>query len=162
MSKQEQNKPQSDLAERADAENELAEWITLTSESGYRMTIDFGPKEWESLVLDEPPPLGSGTGPSPDQILAAAVAGCLVASLRYCLEKARIDVERVSARVRPSVARNEKGRLRIASISAVIEASLGEASSGRAQRCVELFQDFCTVTESVRHGIPVDVRVELA
>ena len=52
MSERERKKPLSDEAKGADAENEPAEWITLTSESGYRMTIDFGPKEWDSLVLD--------------------------------------------------------------------------------------------------------------
>ena len=30
----------------------------------------------------------------------------------------------------------------------------------RVERCLELFEDFCVVTQSVRNGIEVDVAVE--
>jgi hypothetical protein len=31
----------------------------------------------------------------------------------------------------------------------------------RSKTCLEIFEDFCIVTESVRKGIPVDVEVEM-
>lgn len=33
------------------------------------------------------------------------------------------------------------------------------AIAERHARCAQQFEDFCTVTESIRHGIPVKVRV---
>ncbi|MGZ6807888.1 MAG: hypothetical protein ACXVGG_14875 [Mycobacteriaceae bacterium] len=37
-----------------------------------------------------------------------------------------------------------------------------QAESGRVARCLELFEDFCVVTPSVRSGLDVSVDVEPA
>jgi hypothetical protein len=44
-------------------------------------------------------------------------------------------------------------------LSVRLEPGLAEPDRERAARCFELFQDFCVVTESVRHGIDVAVAV---
>ena len=54
--------------------------VHLTQEQDYRFQIAFG-GEVPGLIVDEPPPLGHGNGPSPVQLLAAAVGGCLSDSL---------------------------------------------------------------------------------
>ena len=36
-----------------------------------------------------------------------------------------------------------------------------EEDVSRSKRCLELFEDFCVVTESVRKGIEVNVDVEI-
>jgi organic hydroperoxide reductase OsmC/OhrA len=36
-----------------------------------------------------------------------------------------------------------------------------EENVSRSKRCLELFEDFCVVTESVRKGIEVNVDVEI-
>lgn len=41
-----------------------------------------------------------------------------------------------------------------------IEPVVDEAQHARMRRCLELFEDFCVVTQSVRNGIEVDVTVE--
>lgn len=109
-----------------------------------------------SVMFDEPQPLGGGKAPNAAAMLGAAVGNCLSASLAFCLRKARIEVLDLTAHVKTHVVRNEKGRFRISGIDVELAPSLGrtEAPIGR---CEELFEDFCTVTASVRHGIPVRV-----
>ena len=113
-----------------------------------------------SILFDEPPPLGENRAPNAVAVLGAAVGNCLSASLAYCLRRARIDVERLTAKVTTHVVRNEKGRFRIGGIDVELEPQLGTGVS--LDRCEGLFEDFCTVTASVQHGIPVHVSLKRA
>ena len=56
--------------------------ITLRQQKDYQFDVDFG-GGIPVLVADEPAPLGSGQGPSPVQLLAAAVGNCLSDSLLF-------------------------------------------------------------------------------
>ena len=62
--------------------------------------------------------------------------------------------------MRVDTARNERGRLRVAKIA--VEIALPEAAAEYAQieRVLAQFEAFCTVTESVRAGVPVEVTVK--
>jgi hypothetical protein len=57
------------------------------------------------------------------------------------------------------VARNEQGYFRVSSIDVELSPELLDRDRPRLQRCEQLFEDFCIVTESVRRGIPVNVKV---
>jgi uncharacterized OsmC-like protein len=109
-----------------------------------------------SVMFDEPKPLGGGKAPSAAAMLGAAVGNCLAASLAYCLRKARIEVADLTAHVRAHVSRNDRGRSRITGIDVELVPTLGRTDTP-VGRCEELFEDFCTVTASVRQGIPVHV-----
>jgi len=133
--------------------------VTLTREERYRFRADFGDGSGVTLQLDEPEPLGEGTGPNAARVLAAAVGNCLSASLLFCLEKARVDVSALRTRVTGSIGRNEKGRFRLGPLKVRIEPELGDVPPARIERCLEIFEDFCTVTASVRGGLDVEVEV---
>ena len=90
-------------------------------------------------------------------MLGAAVGNCLAASLAFCLRKARIEVRDLTARVTTHVERNEKGRFRISGIDVELAPELAAGPAPSFDRCEGLFEDFCTVTASVRRGIPVSV-----
>lgn len=135
--------------------------IRLELESGYRFEVDLG-EQFEPLFMDEPPPLGEGTGPNASAVLAAAVGNCLSASLLYCLRRAHIEIEGLTAEVETTKLRDDRGRLRIGAIRVTLHPEAAEANEHRLGRCLELFQDFCVVTESVRHGIEVSVDVDLS
>lgn len=111
-----------------------------------------------SILFDEPEPLGGNRAPNATAVLGAAVGNCLAASLAFCLRRARMEVEGLTASVTTHVVRNEKGRYRISGIDVELTPELGAAGeSPRFDRCQELFEDFCTVTASVKRGIPVNV-----
>jgi len=133
--------------------------VTLTREDRYRFRADFGDGSGATLQFDEPEPLGDGAGPNAARVLAAAIGNCLSASLLFCLEKARVEVSGLHTRVTGSIDRNEKGRLRLGRLMVRIEPELGDAPPARFERCLEIFEDFCTVTGSVRAGLDVEVEV---
>lgn len=135
--------------------------VTLSREDRYRFRVDFGDGSGATLVMDEPAPLGADGGPNAARVLAAAVGNCLSASLLYCMEKARVEVDGMRTRVSGSVERNEKGRLRIGALAVELAPDLGDAPSARVARCLEIFEDFCTVTASVRGGLDVRVHVDV-
>ncbi len=134
--------------------------FTMDLEDGYRFFVDFAQEGVPELLLDEPGPLGDGSGPNAARVLAAAVGNCLSASALCCVRRARIEVQGMRTTVSGSLERNGAGRLRVSGIQALIEPVVEESKRPRMQRCLELFEDFCVVTQSVQAGIEVDVNVE--
>jgi len=112
-----------------------------------------------ALTLDEPAPLGHDDGPNAAAVLGAAIGDCLAASLAFCLHKSRVNMDHLEAEVVTHVARNDCGKLRIVGIDVELKPEVDDADAGRLQRCERLFEDFCIVTQSVRQGIPVNVKV---
>lgn len=134
--------------------------VALTLRDGYAFTVDFAAGEGPPLIVDELPPLGEANGPNPARLLATAVGSCLSASLLYCLRKSRIEIAQLRTTVEGTLVRNERGRLRIGGIRVRLAPELTSEQRDRIGRCLDLFQDFCIVTESVREGIDVEVEVE--
>ena len=132
--------------------------VHVELEEGYRFRVDFGDGRGV-LLMDEPAPLGDGSGPNAAAVLGAAVANCLSASLLFCLRKARVEVRSLGADVEVTSSRNERGRLRVSGVRVQLHPDLAPGNEGRVGRCLELFEDFCVVTEAVRGGIEVDVTV---
>lgn len=135
--------------------------VSLTRQDQYRFHVDFGDGTGATLQMDEPEPLGEGAGPNAVRVLAAAIGNCLSASLLFCLEKARVDAYALRTHVTGSITRNEKGRLRLGPLKVHIEPELGDVPPARIERCLEIFEDFCTVTASVRRGLDVEVDVAM-
>jgi organic hydroperoxide reductase OsmC/OhrA len=133
--------------------------LTLTQESDYAFRIAFDETTLADLHTDEPPPLGADSGPNPSRLLVAAVANCLSSSLLFAMRKFKNSPAGIVTRATAKLDRNDKNRLRIAQIDVSIE--LPDAASDYAQieHLLEQFENFCVVAESVRAGVPVNVRV---
>jgi uncharacterized OsmC-like protein len=133
--------------------------VSLKLLDGYTFRVDFD-DTLAPLQTDERPPLGRSNGPAPSRLLAAAVANCLASSLHFCLRKSRVDVRGMGATVETTMARNERGRLRIERLDVTLAPGVKPEELDRVERCKELFEEYCVVTESVRSGIDVRVTVE--
>jgi uncharacterized OsmC-like protein len=133
--------------------------VTLSRHEQYQFDVDFQDGSGTTLHMDEPEPLGSGLGPNAARVVAAAIGNCLSASLLFCMGKARIDVGDVETRITGTIVRNEHGRMRLGSLKVHIEPDVGTVSPAKIQRCLDIFEDFCLVTASVREGLEVDVEV---
>jgi len=133
--------------------------VDVTREEGFVFKVDFGLDGVEPLVMDEPEPLGGESGPNASKVLAATVGNCLCASLLFCLQKSRVDVSGMRATVEGVTARNREGRWRIREMNVEISPDVPGESRKKLERCVELFEGFCVVSQSIEQGIPINVRV---
>ena len=134
--------------------------VELEQQEGFEFRATFDWPGVAELTLDEPEPLGRRRGPNAARLVAAAVANCLAASLVFCLKsKFRQNPGPVRAVASGRLERNERGRYRIAGIDVVLSLSEKLGEMAHQERCLEQFEDYCVVTESVRRGIPVTVSV---
>jgi organic hydroperoxide reductase OsmC/OhrA len=136
--------------------------LTIDLQDDYRFLVEFDQDNVPPLLMDEPAPLGDGTGPNASRVLAAAIGNCLSASMLYCLRREHLDVTAMRTTVSGTLERNDAGRLRIGGIRVRLEPTVPKEQQPRMRRCLELFEDYCIVTQSVREGIEVDVEVEPA
>lgn len=132
--------------------------VTIERQGKYRFLVDYGANIPQS-VADEPVPLGEGTGPSPSQLLAAAVANCLSASLLFACGKFKDDPGRLTATAVCEIGRNERNRMRVTGIKVTMALGVAPETLKHLDRALAQFQDFCTVSQSVKAGIPFSVAV---
>ena len=132
--------------------------MTLTQQQDYRFDIRFG-DAIPLLVTDEPAPLGTGLGPSPVQLLCAAVGNCLSDSLLFALRKFKQAPEPLRCDVQAQVGRNDEGRMRVLQMQANLHLGVSASNLEHLDRVLSQFESFCTVTQSVGQGIPILVRV---
>ena len=135
------------------------EGVQLRQMHDYQFEMTFG-DAMPVVVADEPPPLGQGTGPSPVQLLAAAVGNCLSDSLLFALRKFKQAPDPIHCTVQAEVGRNADARLRVLSMKAVLTLGVPGPSLQHLDRVLDQFEAFCTVTQSVGQGIPITVEVQ--
>ena len=139
--------------------NTTDDGIDLELVGTFAQRVNFGVAGAGTLTIDEPQPLGENSGPSPTRVLAAALASCLGASLLFCLKRARVDVLCLHTHASVSLKRNDRKRLRIDAITVQLHPIVPLNQQPRMARCIEVFEDFCVVTASVRPAITVHVSV---
>lgn len=133
--------------------------VGLAQIRDFQFRVHFPATDAPDLTVDEPSPLGKGLGPNPAPLLAAAVANCLAASLLFCVRKARLEIGSIEADARGTLVKNAGGRWRIGSLAVTLKLAETLKTVPALEQCLEQFEDFCIVTQSVRNGIPVAVSV---
>ena len=132
--------------------------VYLQQQSDYRFDIHFD-DNMPVLTSDEPAPLGTGTGPSPVQLLCAAVGNCLSDSLLFAFRKFKQAPEPIQCEVQAQLGRNEQGRVRVLKIATKMKLGVAAAQLENVERVLTQFEEFCTVSQSVGQGIPIHTRV---
>ncbi|MAL02258.1 MAG: peroxiredoxin [Alcaligenaceae bacterium] len=132
--------------------------VQLKQKKDFQFEINFG-NNLPTILGDEPPPIGEGKGPSPAQFLAAAVGNCLSDSLFFAIKKYNGNPEPIECDVTATIGRNEQGRLRITHMHAAIQLGAAAEDLSHLERVLTQFEAFCTVTQSVGQGIPIDISI---
>jgi uncharacterized OsmC-like protein len=127
---------------------------------GYKFMVNSDVDYIPDFLVDETKPDGEGTGPNPSRLLAAAVGHCISSSLIFCLKKARIPVKNLETTVETNLFRNRTGKTRINSIDIQLNLKVNDQDKPRINRCLTLFEDYCTVTQSIRKGIEVNLTIK--
>jgi organic hydroperoxide reductase OsmC/OhrA len=132
--------------------------VSLHQDRDFRFAIQFD-EHLPPFYGDEPPPLGASTGPSPSQLLAAAVGNCLSNSLLFALRKYKQAPEPINTEAAVIVDRNPEKRLRVQEIRVRLQLGVPRANLQHLDRALAQFEEFCTVSQSVRRGLPVNIEV---
>ena len=77
----------------------MATQVIVSSESGLAQEISSGEHRWRA---DEPAPIGTDTGPSPYELLLAALGSCTSMTLRLYAQRKQWDLRRVTVRLQHS------------------------------------------------------------
>jgi len=142
-------------------EGEARPKVVAELAENYVFRMSFPDTNNVTFIMDEPPPLGSLSGPNASRVLAAAVANCVSASLLFCLRRSKVDVSGIRTEAKPLVERNKDGYWRVTTIDVKIRPELSEsADQDKTKRCLDIFEKYCVVTGGVREGIKVNVEVE--
>ena len=73
--------------------------VVVSSESGLAQEIVSGNHRWRA---DEPAPFGTDTGPSPYELLLAALGACTSMTVRLYAQRKQWDLRRVTVRLQHS------------------------------------------------------------
>jgi uncharacterized OsmC-like protein len=138
--------------------NENVTHVSLKQKEDYRFSVNFGGSV-PPLLTDEPVPLGTGTGPSPIQLLCAAVGNCLSDSLLFAFRKFKQTPEPIHCEVQAVIGRNEHGHVRVLRMEAKLKLGVAANQVEHSDRVLSQFEEFCTVTQSVGLGIPIHTQV---
>lgn len=87
------------------------------------------------------------------------IGSCLSASLVFCLNRAKIPVHDLKTDVSVELTRNDRKRLRIGCVSVLLHPVIDDPNG--LANCIETYEDFCVVTQSVREGLNVQVGIDV-
>ncbi|MFW6375740.1 MAG: OsmC family protein [Thermoplasmatota archaeon] len=135
--------------------------IDIERLDNYKFKVKFDKESMGEIITDETEEVGGeGEGPNPSRLLAASTLNCLMASLIFCLKKKKVELSSLKGEVTGKIERVDK-RLRVTEFDVKIHPGIDEEDKEKLKKCVDIFEDYCVVTQSIRNGIDVNVDVEV-
>ena len=99
-------------------------------------------------------------GPNPSRLVGLAVLGCLSSSFIFCLKKRDFTLDNLKAEAEVIIGRNEKGFWRVKKINVNIDVKIDDPETRkRADQCRKMFEQYCLVTQAIREGIDVELKM---
>jgi uncharacterized OsmC-like protein len=132
--------------------------VTLRQQQNFHFETEFG-GGLADYATDEPAPLGTGLGPSPVQMLLAAVGSCMSSSFHFAMTKFRETPGQIVTKTQAMVGRDAANHMRVLAIDVAISFATPAAGIGHMDRIAGQFEQFCTVGASVARGIPIHITV---
>ncbi|MFX1238299.1 MAG: OsmC family protein [Promethearchaeota archaeon] len=122
---------------------------------------DMGINTEKTFYIDEEHNASELWGPDPSRLLASAVLGCMSASFLFCLKKRNLTLDDLKGEAEIVIAINEKKLSRVKEINVKLTPITSDPKvNKRIEQCKKFFEQYCTVTESVRAGIKVNAEIE--
>jgi putative redox protein len=137
---------------RPDEETKESLSVDLEWLGGHRFRGTSGSVE---VTMDSPPV----AGPTPVQLLAFGLAGCMAIDVAVVLERGRFEVKGLRARLLAERAPSDPKRLTKVDLRFTIS---GDVPSDRIQRALDLSrQKYCSVWHSLRPDIDLETSFEI-
>ncbi|MFX1532097.1 MAG: OsmC family protein [Promethearchaeota archaeon] len=141
--------------------NELKSKVGLHQEEEMIFKCDLGNLRMDNLYIDESnKKKNEKIGPSPTKLLGLSVLGCLAASFSFCLQKKDFSLSELEGKAEVTIARNEKAFWRVKKIDIELNPKINTPDMRkRADQCRKFFEQYCIISESLRTGFEVNVKL---
>jgi uncharacterized OsmC-like protein len=126
-------------------------------------------RDTHELYFDEPEyiEIGDDDHPCPHDYLLATVGGCQLETLKQCLEKGGVEeysiemnVESKKGKVEISDDMPSTADIRITDVTTDITVEVPEEYEPRTNRCLDIFEAHCPISQSVKAGVALDTTSE--
>lgn len=134
--------------------------IKLEEEMIYR--CDLGQIQMSDLFIDEQHKRTiDKIGPNPSKLLALSVLSCLASSFTFCLQKKNFSLSDIEGTAVITSKRNKKGFWRLKNIDVKLNPKIDNPEMlKRADQCKDSFEEYCVISESIREGIKINLKLE--
>ena len=141
---------------------EIRSKVSLELEKDMIFKCDMGQMKVKDCYIDETHENEAEMlGPNPIKLLSSAILGCLSASYIFCLMKKNLSLDDYKAEAETVISKNDKGLYRIKEINVKILPNTNNPEvHKRMKQCHKFFEQYCTITESVRAGIKVNLKID--
>lgn len=130
-------------------------WI---NDFGFRAEV----RHFKNILIDEPRSFkGKDRGPSPVEYILVGIGGCLGSSFIFCLEKNNFEIKELNIVVDGKMThRKPYNHLELVNVSVELNILDFEGKSKKKfDKCLEIFREYCIISNSLIRGLPIDVKV---
>lgn len=123
-------------------------------------------KDFNKITVDEPKQFhGDDRGPSSLEFLCVGIGGCMGTSLVYCLKRFKATFSELQVNAAAEIHHVPPNRmLRVTALHVDFRITPDPATQDNIDNineCYEHFAKYCVVTQSVKQGIPFDIKLKI-